>query len=209
LVIGDPCKRPGKLDESFTDPFEGQSTTLRETAPELACNASNQLEGATYSDHGYPIIGPFSTDDGEIGSVTAPSQHIAAGDPTFGYGEMCVMRQRNGYNSGMGLIFHLAASIAPIENSPALPLPQVSSDLAESVADKAALPHKFALPPGPQPLLLHKGPMAGRVIPPLQWASTAVLGSIGVSLSIFLVRRCRATSTSEQHSSTEMPEYLE
>merc|ERR1740138_714859 len=151
LVMGDPCNNPSKLDEPFTDPFAGQTKSLRESAPKLICNSSsNQLKGAVYSDHGYPIIGPFFTEEGDISEVVSPSTPVPANDPTFGYGEMCVMRKRNGYNSGMGLIFHLAASVAPIQNSPALPLPQVSPDLASSLVEKAAVPHKFALPPGPQ-----------------------------------------------------------
>lgn len=186
LVIGDPCTNPAKLDESFTDPFEGKSTTLRESAPELACNASNRLHGAMYSDHGYPIIGPFFTDGNDIDGVVSPPKKISADDPTFGFGEMCVMRRKSGYNSGMGLIFHLVASIAPIENSPPLPLPDVSTDLANSLASKVAMPHKFALPPGPQ--------LQGSAGQSTKWTSAAVLSVLGLAIATAFRKRSRSAS---------------
>lgn len=55
-VIGDPCENEAKLDEPFMQPFHGrQWTTLRRDAAELRCK-NGKLEGATYSDHGFPII---------------------------------------------------------------------------------------------------------------------------------------------------------
>jgi hypothetical protein len=176
LVIGDPCTNPGKLDQSFSDPFSGTPTTLKENAPELACNASSKLHGAIYSDHGYPIIGTFFTDASDLSAVASPPTPVSAEDPTFGWGEKCVLRRKSGYNSGMGLIFHLVAKIAPIPNSPALPLPTVSPDLAKSLASEVAIPHKFALPPGPH---LQEG--SKHIV---AWTSAAVLSVLGVAMML-------------------------
>jgi hypothetical protein len=56
LVIGDPCTKPEKLQERFTDSFTGLQTSLEQDAPELKC-VNGKLVNATYSDHGHPIIG--------------------------------------------------------------------------------------------------------------------------------------------------------
>jgi len=125
LVLGDPCKFAEKLDQMYTDPFSGQSTSLHTSAPELACKkdgSKSLLDGAIYSDHGYPIIGLFFTDHADLSEVPTPPMPVKADDPTFGYGKMCLNRRTNGYNSGMGLIFHLLAGINPIPIK-ALPLP--------------------------------------------------------------------------------------
>jgi hypothetical protein len=151
-----------------------------------------------YSDHGYPIIGPFFTDDTDIKGVVSPPKAISAEDPTFGFGEMCVMRRKSGYNSGMGLIFHLVASIAPIENSPALPLPDVSTDLANSLAGKVALPHKFALPSGPQ---LH-----GSAGQNMKWTSAAVLSVLGLAIVTAFRKRSRCVSPLPMQESYVAPE---
>lgn len=140
LVLGDPCKHPEKLNQDFTDPFSGEQAPLLEAAPELACDntgGKDTLRGATYSDHGYPVIGMFFTDPVEVSSVTAPPLPVLDKDPTFGYGGMCVKRKNEGFNSGMGLIFQLVASISTIPNSPSLPLPQAS---ASSSQQKDAIP---------------------------------------------------------------------
>jgi len=63
-VIGDPCENEAKLDEPFMQPFHGRSwTTLRRDAAEVRCETvttnsskNRQLVGATFSDHGFPII---------------------------------------------------------------------------------------------------------------------------------------------------------
>jgi len=126
LVIGDPCSHPDKLKQSYVDPFSKQSTLLSDSAPELSCvdqGGQSKLKGATYSDNGYPILGLFFSDEADISSVLVPPGIIQESDPTFGYGPMCLKRKKESYNSGMGLIFHLVASISPIKNSPALPLP--------------------------------------------------------------------------------------
>uniref|UniRef100_A0A6V0K7G6 Uncharacterized protein n=1 Tax=Zooxanthella nutricula TaxID=1333877 RepID=A0A6V0K7G6_9DINO len=140
LVIGDPCLRPDELDKSFEDPFSGQAESLRLAASEVNC-VRGKLSGALFSDHGHPIIGVFFTDPESLelaaASSQAPiSQAQAADDPTFGYGDMCLMRKQQGYNSGMGLIFHLVASISPIPNSPALPLPRSALPLPTALAEK-------------------------------------------------------------------------
>merc|ERR1719321_706537 len=55
-VIGDPCENEAKLDEPFMQPFHGrQWTTVRRDAAEVRCK-NGKLEGATFSDHGFPII---------------------------------------------------------------------------------------------------------------------------------------------------------
>lgn len=117
LVIGDPCSHPEKLKQSYVDPFNGQSTLLSDSAPELSCVADggqNKLKGATYSDNGYPILGIFSSDPEDLSSVAPPHTPHQENDPTFGYGAMCLKRKKESYNSGMGLIFHLVANISPI-----------------------------------------------------------------------------------------------
>jgi len=131
LVLGDPCKYPDKLKVSFTDPFTQATTSLHEDAPELACTANNTLVGATYSDHGYPIVGLFFTDAADMNDVPAPPVPMQPNDPTFGYGDMCHQRKQNGYNSGMGLIFHLVAKINPIPTTPTMQKYDMSIDLSQ------------------------------------------------------------------------------
>lgn len=118
FVLGDPCKYPEKLKQPFTDPFSGRQTSLGVEAPELSCSADGKLEGAEYSDNGYPIIGLFFTDAEDAATWTA-QPGIDPSDQTFGYGGQCAARRKNGYNSGMGLIFHLLANINPLKGSAA------------------------------------------------------------------------------------------
>lgn len=120
LVLGDPCKHPDKLDQHFTDPFTRQETALSRDAPELACAADGKLQGAEYSDHGYPIIGLFFTDEEDAVGIDVPAE-ASPEDATFGYGPMCADRKQHGYNSGMGLIFHLVANINPLGNTDSAP----------------------------------------------------------------------------------------
>lgn len=128
LVMGDPCVHPEKLSEKYTDPFSGAQSSLGNDAPELSCDGQ-KLSGATFSDGGYPIYGFFFTDETDL--VPAPAGGFPSDDPTFGYGDACLKRREAGYDSGMGLIFHLVAKINPIPNSPALPLPGEQSDLQQ------------------------------------------------------------------------------
>lgn len=130
LVLGDPCTHPDKLSKTYTDPFSGAQSSLATDAPELSCDG-NKLHGATYSDAGHPIVGLFFTDEADLSAVPAPPGSAQADDPTFGYGDMCLKRRSAGYDSGMGLIFHLVAKINPIPNSPALPLPGEKSDFQQ------------------------------------------------------------------------------
>lgn len=125
LVIGDPCSHPEKLKQSYVDPFTQQDTLLSDSAPELSC-VDGKLKGATYSDHGYPILSIFFSDDSTLSQVLPPPTPHQVNDPTFGYGSMCLKRKKESYNSGMGLIFHLVANISPIPNTPALPMPALS-----------------------------------------------------------------------------------
>ncbi|CAD7934547.1 unnamed protein product [Amoebophrya sp. A120] len=59
VVIGNPCEKQSHLDKQFYQRFDGRQTTLRREAPEVRCDEDNNLIGATYSDHGYVIIGMF------------------------------------------------------------------------------------------------------------------------------------------------------
>lgn len=60
------------------------------------------LEGATYSDHGFVIIGMYF----------APGRDAQEGSD---YDSMCEDRERAGFNSGMGEIFRQVAAISPVE----------------------------------------------------------------------------------------------
>merc|ERR1719210_2633650 len=113
LVMGDPCEHPERLESNFTDPFTMQKVKINEEAPEVTCE-QGRLTGAVRSDSGHPIIGMFFTDSAELKAVPVPpvpqrKLSMPVEDPTFGYGGMCVVRAKMGYNSGMGLIFHLVA----------------------------------------------------------------------------------------------------
>lgn len=90
MVIGNPCKDPDRI------PWE---------APEVRCDSSGNLEGATVSDHGFIIISMFFDDDG-----------TAAQEESM-YDGYCKERAENGYNSGMGEIFRKVAMINPIRQT--------------------------------------------------------------------------------------------
>jgi hypothetical protein len=104
LVIGDPCTKPEELEKTFQDPFSGVAQKLSDAAPEVKC-VNGKLVGAVYSDGGYPIIGMIYTDSTSLGLGYQEASK---------YDAQCLERKRAGYNSGMGLIFHLVASISPI-----------------------------------------------------------------------------------------------
>lgn len=136
FVIGDPCKNEAKLDKMFTDPFTQQPVSLRDEAPELKCQ-NGRLAGAHFSDNGYVIIGMFFTSSTDISQAEQnhPPQAVNPADPTFGFSSMCQVRKKNGYNSGMGLIFHLVANINPISTAEKLKLPTLNMN--ELPADAA------------------------------------------------------------------------
>jgi len=147
LVLGDPCAHPKKLSQSYQDPFSGEPTLLADSAPELACindNGQKKLLGAKYSNHGYPVIGLFFTKQADLDQVSHPPMVPGSDDPTFGYGKMCSAREKDGYNSGMGLIFHLVAAINPISNSPALAMPSADIQGKSDQLPKNALPAETA-----------------------------------------------------------------
>jgi len=152
LVIGDPCKHPERLNAKFVDPFSEQNVSLSDEAPEVKCHDS-KLKGAVFSDHGHPIIGMIWTDAKQLSSVPSYSEErklrSQVSDPTFGYGKVCVLRKRMGYNSGMGLLFHLVAGIAPIPGLPSLPLPEVQDHPEKELIEKASeLPMQVVALPG-------------------------------------------------------------
>merc|ERR1711874_947507 len=120
-------------------------TSLAIDAPELSCDG-NKLSGASVSDGGHPIVGLLFTDEADLNAAPIPPAGSQGDDPTFGYGDMCLKRRSAGYDSGMGLIFHLVAKINPIPNSPALPLPGEQSELQQKneVFQDFIGPHKTA-----------------------------------------------------------------
>merc|ERR1711871_1097002 len=104
LTIGDPCSNPTALDEPFIDPFDGSSRTLRQAAPELACDDSGRLKGAHFSDHGEVIIGLLRDKPADIGGTAFTESSLVD--------DMCASRAAEGYRSGMGLIFRLTAEVS-------------------------------------------------------------------------------------------------
>ena len=100
-VIGDPCIYPGMLNAPFLQPFDHRTTTIAAEAREVRCSRQG-LEGATYSDHGFVIIGMYF----------APGRDAQEGSD---YDSMCEDRERAGFNSGMGEIFRQVAAISPVE----------------------------------------------------------------------------------------------
>lgn len=127
LVMGDPCEDPEGVGKEFTDPFDGQKRQLVQAAPELECVKSGDrkvLRGAMYTDHGYPAIGFLFTDQKELDKWKPANElyndwdsekgPITSDDVAWGWGGMCAQRARQGYSSGMGLIFRVAAQISPI-----------------------------------------------------------------------------------------------
>jgi hypothetical protein len=142
-VIGNPCDNPAALHTPFVQPFDGRSTTLARDAAEVRCTEDGALEGATLSDHGYPIINMFFDaevaavavgDEENNGSAATTAAVVVArrgemGAPQPGrmttqrgksfqseyeYEGMCKSRAEAGYNSGMGEIFRRVAMISPV-----------------------------------------------------------------------------------------------
>ena len=124
----------------FVQPFDGRSTTLARDAAEVRCTEDGELEGATLSDHGYPIINMFfdaevvtvagdEENNGSAASAMVTAQPSGRGAPQPGrmstsrgktfqseyeYESMCKSRADAGYNSGMGEIFRRVAMISPV-----------------------------------------------------------------------------------------------
>lgn len=123
LVIGDPCLHEEELKTVYTDPFSGGQTTLAQDAPEVTCH-NGKLTNAVYSDNGYPMIGMLfdapagaAPQEAMLGTLPSSEQvqaNLISQDATWGFGKMCTERKKEGYNSGMGKIFHKVAIISPI-----------------------------------------------------------------------------------------------
>ena len=130
-VLGNPCDHPEQLHTPFVQPFDRRQTTVAQEAREVRCDAG-VLEGATLSDHGYPIINMFFDAVGnDPDTDIAPGADKPLPDPTPGrtstggggvlfqdereFSERCAQRAAAGYNSGMGEIFRRVGSISPIE----------------------------------------------------------------------------------------------
>ena len=122
-VIGDPCVRPQKLSRKFTDPFTGSPAALVDHAPEVACEADGRLRGATFSDNGAVIIGLLApapaADLGPAPAEPTPGRPMTVHGQTFldsrEFSGYCRERAESGFNSGMGLIFRLVASVNPVQ----------------------------------------------------------------------------------------------
>jgi hypothetical protein len=130
-VLGNPCDHPEKLSTPFVQPFDRRETTVAQEAREVRCD-TGVLEGATLSDHGFPIINMFFDAEGnDPATGIAPGAETPLPDPTPGrtstggggvlfqdereFTDRCAQRAAAGYNSGMGEIFRRVGSISPIE----------------------------------------------------------------------------------------------
>jgi len=151
-VEPEPCEMESKLEEEWIEPFRGQKTTLYKSAPELKCVAGKvpgkkTLEGAYLSDHGYPIIGmlhesvPHSEDahkchednTGEPGRLAKTEDGVRY-NPACEFKPWCEKRAKEGYKSGMGLIFRKVAEIGEYKAACAAgegPQQEESQDSAE------------------------------------------------------------------------------
>lgn len=131
-VLANPCEDEAALEREWTDPFRGSKTTLKKSAPELACEedpgtGKKKLVGAVLSDHGYPIIGMYH-DAVKITKDNVDSFKCNE-DNTDSYGRMttaadgsrynhhcevatqCTSRAKGGFKSGMGEIFRKVAEV--------------------------------------------------------------------------------------------------
>jgi hypothetical protein len=128
-VIGNPCDHPEKLREPFVQPFGGYTTTLEREAAEVRCTPDGALEGASRSDHGYPIISMFfnavveSNRTAAVVPLSTPQPGRLTEDngitfqDEFEYAHLCEERKNNGYNSGMGEIFRKVAAISMLSSA--------------------------------------------------------------------------------------------
>jgi len=142
-VIGDPCAHASALQTPFNDPFSGSSTTLGATAPEVRCDASGRLHGATFSDHGAVVIGllPEAPPLGPGPTEPTPGRVTTADGVSFQdareFAPFCTERASSGYSSGMGLIFREVAKITSLD-APVAPAAAASAVAALSAAPAAA-----------------------------------------------------------------------
>merc|ERR1719300_2052006 len=129
VVEPEPCEDEAKLEEEYIEPFRGQKTNLYKSAPELKCVAGKVpgkkvLEGAVLSDHGYPIIGMIhdsvpadekfeckASNTDKPGRMTKALNGKGQYQSACEMKSMCAKRAKQGYNSGMGLIFRKVAGI--------------------------------------------------------------------------------------------------
>jgi len=156
-VIGDPCRNAALLQQPFVDPFSGQSSTLADAAPEVHCDANGKLRGATYSDHGGVIIGllreaptlavavPSLPTPGRITNGVLAGKEDANYQDEREFSDFCAERAKQGYNSGMGVIFRKVARITPLATS--------------------ALPDPLALPPPPKSSRIDVSGACGAILP--------------------------------------------
>ena len=166
-VIGNPCDRPEELTVRFIQPFDKRETSIAESAREVRCQ-NGELEGATLSDHGFPIIGMFfdsedalQEDDGIVagamerlpnatpGRMSSVLKIDKSGRRQFQdereYIHYCKDRADNGYNSGMGEIFRRVSAVSPILDETLLDLGSVASDgTAPPASCTALLPEELA-----------------------------------------------------------------
>lgn len=95
VVIGNPCKNSAAI------PWQ---------APDVKCEANQDLVKATLSDHGHIIIGMIF----EAG-IKDHSDAAAKKSDEAEYTPHCQSRAASGHNSGMGTIFREVAAITPIQ----------------------------------------------------------------------------------------------
>lgn len=115
VVMGNPCKNPVAMTAPYTDPFNGQMTTMSEQAPEVKCDVDGSLQGARMSDNGYIIMAMFFEDLGQPSMEQSYFEGFADSP--------CAKRAAGGYQSGMGLVFRKVAGASPISNFVAAPPP--------------------------------------------------------------------------------------
>ncbi len=134
VVIGNPCDHEEMLNVPFVQPFDRRQTTLSREAQEVRCTANGELEGATLSDHGFPIISMFFNPQSLTGEAAGMAAQVAVVRPASQqpgrlsrtasgvpfqseaeYFDMCTNRANQGYNSGMGEIFRKVAAISPVQ----------------------------------------------------------------------------------------------
>lgn len=103
-VIGNPCKNSKVFTEPFWEPLDKQVETVEESAPEVACDDEGKLKNAQKSDHGHIILTMFHDDEDD--DIKANIE----GDFT----EKCERREKEGFKSGMGMIFRKVAGATPL-----------------------------------------------------------------------------------------------
>jgi hypothetical protein len=120
VVLGKFCEAAG------TD-----TSLIPEEAPDVTCTG-NDIDGATLSDQGYPIVGMLHTDG--ITGTNSVEMH-----------DFCEEREQAGYQSGMGQIFIDVAKINPIPGSHSATV-VVAEAPAEAVQVLEGSDHGFIAP---------------------------------------------------------------